>query len=229
MLFDPETETYLCRHEPLVRRHVPAPYTPDPLEVRDPLRILGLVSSPRGMSSLDVDAEKRQLAEALADPTAEGLVEVTWVAEATWAQVHARLLAGEWHVLHFVGHGGYDTVSDDGILAQSVRTVPVRPGVVRERHPRARHDPRRRRHPRGHNGRGVHGRRERPGQRFVRQPRYELISERAGKSLTLGQLGPDRYPLSPAPSSRGAGARAAAACGAISVTRPPTAQWGACP
>ena len=112
MLFDPETETYLCRHEPLVRRHVPAPYTPDPLEVRDPLRILGLVSSPRGMSSLDVDAEKRQLA----DPTAEGLVEVTWVAEATWAQVHARLLAGEWHVLHFVGHGGYDTVSDDGIL-----------------------------------------------------------------------------------------------------------------
>ena len=53
MLFDPETETYLCRHEPLVRRHVPAPYTPDPLEVRDPLRILGLVSSPRGMSSLE--------------------------------------------------------------------------------------------------------------------------------------------------------------------------------
>ena len=37
MLFDPETETYLCRHEPLVRRHVPAPYTPDPLEVRAPL------------------------------------------------------------------------------------------------------------------------------------------------------------------------------------------------
>ncbi len=112
MLFDPETETYLCRHEPLLR-HVPAPYTPDPLEVRDPLRILGLVSSPRGMSSLDVVAEKRQLA----DPAAEGLVEVTWVAEATWAQVHARLLAGEWHVLHFVGHGGYDTISDGGILA----------------------------------------------------------------------------------------------------------------
>jgi tetratricopeptide (TPR) repeat protein len=116
MLFDPETETYLCRHEPLVR-HVPAPYTPDPLEVHAPLRILGLVSSPRDMTSLDVDAEKRQLAEALAGPVAEGLVEVTWVAEATWAQVHARLLAGEWHVLHFVGHGGYDTATDAGVLA----------------------------------------------------------------------------------------------------------------
>ena len=116
MLFDPETETYLCRHEPLVR-HVPAPYSPDPLEVHAPLRILGLVSSPRDMTPLDVDAEKRQLARALAGPVAEGLVEVTWVAEATWAQVHARLLAGEWHVLHFVGHGGYDTATDDGILA----------------------------------------------------------------------------------------------------------------
>jgi hypothetical protein len=31
MLFDPETETYLCRQESLVR-HVPAPYTPDPLQ-----------------------------------------------------------------------------------------------------------------------------------------------------------------------------------------------------
>ena len=60
------------------------------------------------MSSLDVDAEKRQLAERCRT-VAEGLVEVTWVAGRP-GEVHARLLAGEWHVLHFVGHGGYDTV-----------------------------------------------------------------------------------------------------------------------
>ena len=47
-LFDPETGTYLCRQEPLVR-HVPAPYTPDPLPVRPPLRILALAASPRGL------------------------------------------------------------------------------------------------------------------------------------------------------------------------------------
>ena len=115
-LFDPETETYLCRQEPLVR-HVPAPYTPDPLQVRPPLRILGLVASPWGMAPLDVDAEKDRLAEALAEPVAEGLVEVVWVPQATWAGVHARLLAGEWHVLHFVGHGDYDTRTGEGILA----------------------------------------------------------------------------------------------------------------
>jgi hypothetical protein len=115
-LFDPENESYLCRQEPLVR-HVPAPYTADPLEVRPPLRILGLVSSPRDLPPLDVQAEKGHLDRALAGPIADGLVEVTWVPTATWAGVQARLLAGEWHVLHFVGHGDYDTRTDEGLLA----------------------------------------------------------------------------------------------------------------
>jgi CHAT domain/Kelch motif/Galactose oxidase, central domain len=115
-LFDPETGTYVCRQEPLVR-HVPAPYTPDPLAVRPPLRILGLIASPRGLPALDVSAEKQHLAEALAEPVAAGLVELVWVPEASWEAVHARLLAGEWHVLHFVGHGDYDTRTDEGVLA----------------------------------------------------------------------------------------------------------------
>ena len=115
-LFDPETETYLCRQEPLVR-HVPAPYTADPLEVRPPLRILGLVASPLDLAPLDVEEEKRHLAEALAEPIADGLVEVVWVPVATWAGVQTRLLAGEWHVLHFVGHGDYDKRTDEGLLA----------------------------------------------------------------------------------------------------------------
>ena len=116
MLFDPETQAYLCRQEPLVR-HVPAPYTADPVEVRPPLRILGLVASPRGLPSLDVEAEKEHLAKALAEPLAEGLVEVVWIPEASWDGVHAQLLAGEWHVLHFVGHGDYDVRADEGVLA----------------------------------------------------------------------------------------------------------------
>ena len=56
-----------------------------------------------------MEAEKEHLAEALAGPVSEGLVDLTWVPAATWAGVHARLLDGEWHVLHFIGHGDYDT------------------------------------------------------------------------------------------------------------------------
>jgi hypothetical protein len=44
-------------------------------------------------------------------------VEVVWVPTATWAGVQTRLLAGKWHVLHFVGHGDYDTRTDEGLLA----------------------------------------------------------------------------------------------------------------
>ena len=49
-LFDAETGTYLCRKEPLVRR-VAAPYSPPALAVDPPLRILGMISSPRGLAT----------------------------------------------------------------------------------------------------------------------------------------------------------------------------------
>lgn len=116
MLFDPEARTYLCRQEPLVR-HVPAPYTPDPMDIHGPLRILALVASPAGLPPLNVEGEQAHLAEALAEPIRRGLIELVWTPEATWASVHARLLSGEWHVLHYIGHGGYDAATDQGVLS----------------------------------------------------------------------------------------------------------------
>jgi CHAT domain len=114
MLFDPETESYLCQTEPLLR-HVPAPdYHTNPLAVVPPLRILGVVASPRGLPALDVEAEKEHLARALAGPAAAGRIELVWAQNATWGEVHEQLLAGPWHVLHFIGHGDYDTVTDEG-------------------------------------------------------------------------------------------------------------------
>jgi hypothetical protein len=115
-LYDPESEIYLCRKEPLVR-HIQAPYTPDPLPVELPLRVLGLIASPRGLQLLDVEAEQQQLEQALAGPIAVGRVELEWLAQATWDGVHERLLTGRWHVLHFIGHGDYDPDSDEGQLA----------------------------------------------------------------------------------------------------------------
>jgi hypothetical protein len=84
-LFDPEIGAYLCRREPLVR-HVPAPYTREPLEITPPLRVLGLVSSPRGLPALDVAAEQQHLSEALATLIAESLIELEWLAQG--AQQH---------------------------------------------------------------------------------------------------------------------------------------------
>ena len=115
-LFDTEIEKFICRREPLVR-HVPAPYTREPLEVTPPLRVLGLVASPRGMQPLDVAAEQKQLSEALTTPIAGGLIELEWLAHASWDGVHERLLSNQWHVLHFIGHGDYDVDTDQGLIA----------------------------------------------------------------------------------------------------------------
>ncbi|MFJ4267550.1 CHAT domain-containing protein [Paenarthrobacter nicotinovorans] len=116
-LFDPETETYLCQTEPLLR-HVPAPdYNLNPLDVAPPLRILGIVASPRDLPALDVAAEKEHLGRALAGPASEGRVELVWTRSGTWDDVQSMLLAGPWHVVHFVGHGDYDSRTDEGRIA----------------------------------------------------------------------------------------------------------------
>ncbi|MGW4928900.1 CHAT domain-containing protein [Agromyces sp. NPDC004153] len=115
-LYDPATETYLCRKEPLVRQ-VPAPHAPAPLAIDLPLRVLAMVSSPRGLPPLDVEHERELLEEALRPHLDAGRVQVEWLEPVTWSGVHDKLLEQEWHVLHFIGHGTFDIDTDEGVLA----------------------------------------------------------------------------------------------------------------
>jgi hypothetical protein len=117
MLFDPETESYLCQTEPLLR-HIPAPdYHLNPLEIVPPLRILGLIASPRDLPLLDVEAERDHLTAALAGPVSEGRIELVWAPGGTWEEIQSMLLDGPWHVVHFIGHGDYDARNDEGRIA----------------------------------------------------------------------------------------------------------------
>jgi DivIVA domain-containing protein len=115
-MYDEATGAYVCRQDQLVR-HVGAVSMPPPLRVQPPLRILGVVSSPRGLPPLDVEKEQDFLAHALARLVSQGLAEVHWVPKATWADLHSMLLEGPWHVVHYIGHGDFDPVRDEGILA----------------------------------------------------------------------------------------------------------------
>jgi hypothetical protein len=115
-MYDQAAGAYVCRQDQLVR-HVPVASVPAPLQVRPPLRILGVVSSPRELSPLDVDKEQDQLTRALARPASQGLAEVHWAPSATWADLQDLLLDTEWHVLHFIGHGDFDPGRDEGVLA----------------------------------------------------------------------------------------------------------------
>ncbi|MGD0699403.1 MAG: CHAT domain-containing protein [Trebonia sp.] len=115
-MYDHATGSYVCRQDQLVR-HVPVASLAAPLRVQPPLRILGVISSPRGLAALDVEKEQDQLARALARPVSQGLAELHWARGATWADLQDVLLDGEWHVLHFIGHGDFDPGSEEGVLA----------------------------------------------------------------------------------------------------------------
>lgn len=104
MMYDPEAGAYLCQREPLVR-HIGASIFVQPLEVEPPLRVLGVVSAPRDRQQLDVEGEKQRLRDALSPLGSRVLLK--WVAGGRWAEVQQELIAESWHVLHFVGHGGF--------------------------------------------------------------------------------------------------------------------------
>jgi CHAT domain/WD domain, G-beta repeat len=108
-MYDQSAGGYVCRHDQLVR-HVPVASVPAPLNVRPPLRILGVISSPRSrdLAALNVEKEQDQLGRALARAAAQGLIELHWAPAATWAELQDLLLGGEWHVVHFIGHGSFD-------------------------------------------------------------------------------------------------------------------------
>jgi hypothetical protein len=115
-MYDAVAGGYVCRRDQLVR-HVPVAAPVPQLTVQPPLRILGVISSPRGLPALDVDKEQQQLSRALARLVAQGLIEIQWAAEATWATLQDLLLSDQWHVVHFIGHGDFDIGRDEGVLA----------------------------------------------------------------------------------------------------------------
>jgi carbon-monoxide dehydrogenase large subunit len=115
-MFDPEADEYLCQREPLVR-YVEAASPAIPLTVRPPLRILGLVAAPNDLAALDVADERRRLERALAVPMSRKQVQLVWATGGTWADLQDMLLSESWHVVHFIGHGGYDSQQQEGILA----------------------------------------------------------------------------------------------------------------
>ena len=88
-----------------------------PFTVVPPLRILGMVARPDDLDSLNIDHEQRRLREALAGLERSGRVQLHWVVGQTWWDLQAALDQEHWHILHFIGHGGFDPGSGEGLLA----------------------------------------------------------------------------------------------------------------
>jgi len=121
--YDPRNAEYVClsRNTPLVR-YLELPQPVSPLNIELPLRILGMAVSPRDLLPLDVTAEKQRVETALDGLRKAGLVTLTWLEGQTWRDLQRAMRHGPWHIFHFIGHGGFDRVADEGFVALANET-----------------------------------------------------------------------------------------------------------
>lgn len=105
----------LSTQTPLVR-FLELPERIEPLSVRPPLRILAIISSPTDYPLLDVEQEWSNLRKALAGLERRGLIRLERLGRATPRALQYQLRRGQYHVFHFIGHGGFDKQTQDGVL-----------------------------------------------------------------------------------------------------------------
>ncbi len=117
VLYDPGQGQYLCLSDttPIVR-YVELPAPCQPLIVTPSLSILGMTASPKDLPELDVAREQQRIDTALAPLEARGLAQVTWLAGHSWQDLQQALLGGPWHIFHFIGHGGFDPRTNEGVI-----------------------------------------------------------------------------------------------------------------
>jgi hypothetical protein len=88
-----------------------------PRKLTLPLQVLVLASQPIGYDDLDIEQERGKLAAALRVPSSKGLVEFRWLNRATLRELDRAISApDDIHVLHYIGHGGFDERSGSGVL-----------------------------------------------------------------------------------------------------------------
>src|SRR5262249_45318245 len=117
-LYDPRQGEYICLslYTPLVR-YLELPQSVQPLQIKPPLRILCMIASPSDQDPLDIAREQGRLQEALKGLEDQGLVELSWLPGQTSRDLQRAMQNGPWHIFHFIGHGGFDPASDEGLLA----------------------------------------------------------------------------------------------------------------
>jgi hypothetical protein len=117
-MYDGLRNRFLCLSErtPIVRfLDVPDPQRP--LNISGALRILVMISSPTDLGQLDTEQEWGRLSAALAPLVQDNAVYIHRLERGTLAGLRRALRQQDWNVLHFIGHGGFDTSIGDGVLA----------------------------------------------------------------------------------------------------------------
>jgi len=113
LLWDEEKNDFLSRlrHTPVVR-FLPVARDPLPPFV-GPLKVLVVMAGPSDLPKLDLEAEWKRI---WVDFEKHPEISVTAIQQPSLADLRKKLLEETWHVLHFIGHGGFDDQSGDGTV-----------------------------------------------------------------------------------------------------------------
>jgi SMODS-associated and fused to various effectors sensor domain/CHAT domain len=102
-----------CDRRTPVVRSLDTPYFLPPLAVDGPLRILVVDCVPEDQRPLETEKERRQLRSAIENTDVARVVPLT---DPTISELRNKLLRINPHILHFIGHGGFDRDLGDGYL-----------------------------------------------------------------------------------------------------------------
>jgi tetratricopeptide (TPR) repeat protein len=110
LLYDRDDDWFLALSDrtPVVR-YVQLPNPPRAIPVTLPLRILVIRSEPTDYPPLDLAAEWAQVAESLGELAEGGDLAFTELAAPTLGELRRALMRDSFHVLHYMGHGGFDS------------------------------------------------------------------------------------------------------------------------
>ncbi|MHB8595439.1 MAG: CHAT domain-containing protein [Ktedonobacteraceae bacterium] len=118
-IYDGGASEYVCLSNitPIVR-YLDLPQPPQPLTVTLPLNILGIATSPKdkNLDDLDIQREKQRIEKALERLQANDIVKLNWLQRQSWQDLQREMRTGTLHILHFIGHGGFDPNTDEGLI-----------------------------------------------------------------------------------------------------------------
>lgn len=117
LLFDAGRSRFLALDDrSTLIRHLPVQEPVAAMSVVLPLNILVVMASPPGAAPLDYRQELKNLDAALQPLIQRGLVRLEPLENATVEGFREKLKEHPWHVLHFIGHGDYDSETREGRL-----------------------------------------------------------------------------------------------------------------
>lgn len=95
-----------------ITRYLDVLVPPKTLSVEPPFRILAMIASPTNLEPLNTEKERSRMEAATEHLTDSGRIEIHWVKGQTAFDLATELNKNQFHVLHYIGHGGFDTSVD---------------------------------------------------------------------------------------------------------------------